>query len=461
MEQYSEKDVEEGKRKIADFLFKTTNIHGRYIIFLAVAGMLMDAWNFAAFSASTFAFKAEFLPSPTAFGIAVAIINAGAAIGAITGGYLTDRLGRRVMFLFNMLLFVIFAALSALSTSVIMFDVFRFILGIALGADVATGFSYVFEFGAKEQRKNYYSIWAYLWSITYVVANIVVLILILAIGPAEIIWRIVVGVSAIFSLIILILRTRVPESALWFIHKGKLKSAKLTIKKAYGVDLVDVPDIEIETKKTSISDMIRVFKIGRNRVFGYAETLNILLSFSFWGFSFYIPLMLSMLKFGKTIQIASFSVLIYLPGIVAAVIAPYIIKRYGDKNLNIISAFLVTLMLILDYFALTGIIPLIYFVPISAAFIFFLFLGPYSYNSIINFGFPSKNRGIINGWNYTISKVIAFTSGILGAYIIGTIGLKANTLLLIIIDLICSIALILVAYDVTKEEPVKLEMGAD
>jgi|YelNatPaOPRAMG01_1025707.scaffolds.fasta_scaffold22495_4 MFS family permease len=458
MAEYSDKEIENGKKAIAQFILNTSNKYGKYIIFLAAGGMFLDAWNFAAFSAAAFAFTGEFHPSASALGLAVGIINGGAAIGAITGGYLTDKIGRKAMFMINMLIFVLFAFLAAISANVLEFTVFRFILGFALGADVATGFSYIFEFASHEQRKSYYSVWAYLWSTTYVVANLLVLLLLTLIGPNLIIWRIVVGISAPLALIILILRTLIPESALWLAHVGKLKSAKEVIRKAYNVDLNEVPDIDIESKKTTISDFINVFKIGLNRVFGYAETLNILLSFSFWGFSFYIPIMLGILKFGTHTLIAIFSIFIYFPGLIAAIIAPFLIKKFGDKKINIISGFAVSLSLILIYLVMIHIFPLIYFLLFSMIFIFFLFLGPFSYNSIINFGYPSAYRGIINGWNYMISKIIAFVSGFLGAYFISLIGIKGNTIFLFILDLICSILLIFLAVDITVKPSLEAEL---
>lgn len=458
MAEFSPEQINKGKNTLIEFIFKTTNTNARYVLFLAIAGMLLDAWNFAAFSAGAFAFKGEFHPTAIEFGIAAGIVNAGAAIGAITGGYLTDRFGRKIMFMINMAIFVLFAFLASISANVTEFDVFRLILGYGLGADVATGFSYIFEFSAKDQRKNYYSIWAYLWSTTYIVSNLLVLALLYTIGPSLIIWRILVGVSAVFALVILILRTRIPESVLWLVHKGDLKSAKEIIKKTYKVDLGEnVPDAVANVNKTSVADFFNVFRIKRNRVFGYAETLNVLLSFSFWGFSFYIPIMLVILKFGTLITSTSYAVIIYLPGLIAAIISPSIIRKYGDKNLNIISAFMVVLSLIFVYITLNKLLPSIGFVYFSAMFIFFLFLGPYSYNSIINFGFPSRYRGTINGWNYLISKIIAFSSVFFGSVLIALVGLKGNTLFLIAIDLACSVSLIFLAFDVTRLDPAKLE----
>jgi MFS family permease len=168
--------------------------------------------------------------------------------------------------------------------------------------------------------------------------------------------------------------------------------------------------------------------------------------------------MLGILKFGTHTMIAIFSILIYFFGIIAAIIAPFTIKKFGDKKINIFSGFMISLALLLIYLTIIKVFPLMYFIAFSILFIFFLFLGPFSYNSIINFGYPSAYRGIINGWNYMISKIIAFTFGFLGAYFISIIGIKGNTLFLFILDLICSILLIFIAIDVTKKPSLEAEL---
>jgi Arabinose efflux permease len=137
----SEEEIKNARQAIAKFVFNTKNISGRFIVFLAIAGMIIDAWDFSSISLVNFSFVNTFHPSAFILGLSAGTINIGAAIGAILGGYFTDRFGRRYMFIINMILFVIMAALSALATDVTEYILFRTILGFALGADVATGFS--------------------------------------------------------------------------------------------------------------------------------------------------------------------------------------------------------------------------------------------------------------------------------------------------------------------------------
>ena len=65
---------------------------------------------------------------------ATAIFVAGWATGGLIFGAVGDRIGRAKTLAFNILLYAVFTGLSALATSVAMFDLFRFITGLGVGA---------------------------------------------------------------------------------------------------------------------------------------------------------------------------------------------------------------------------------------------------------------------------------------------------------------------------------------
>ena len=67
----------------------------------------------------------------------------GAIFGALFGGLLTDHFGRKRLYTWDLVGFVVFAVLSAFSWSVWALIFFRFMLGIAVGADypIAASFS--------------------------------------------------------------------------------------------------------------------------------------------------------------------------------------------------------------------------------------------------------------------------------------------------------------------------------
>jgi MFS family permease len=84
-----------------------------------------------------------FHPSPAMLGLAAAGTQGGAIIGAIFGGWLADKPGRRIVFLSTMGMFVVLALAQAFVPNMVWLVVIRFPLGIPLGSDISSGYTYI------------------------------------------------------------------------------------------------------------------------------------------------------------------------------------------------------------------------------------------------------------------------------------------------------------------------------
>jgi MFS transporter len=69
------------------------------------------------------------------------------------GGSAADRLGRRKVFLTTMASFVVLAIVQAFATSMWELVIIRFLLGIPLGSDIATGYTYIMKSMPKGKRE--------------------------------------------------------------------------------------------------------------------------------------------------------------------------------------------------------------------------------------------------------------------------------------------------------------------
>ncbi len=141
--------------KVIHYVLKHDNVKSLYMIFIVSASVFLDVWDLTAFSFVLTLFKATFLPTGILLGLSVAGANLGGIAGAILGGYLTDYIGRKRMLIYNMVAFVVFAFLIAVSTNLYEFIIFRIILGFSIGADVTTGFSYIYEYISLRQRTKF------------------------------------------------------------------------------------------------------------------------------------------------------------------------------------------------------------------------------------------------------------------------------------------------------------------
>jgi MFS family permease len=81
-----------------------------YIVILVLASLWIDAYDFTAFSFATALFKSAFpWMSSFLFGFAVASVRFGGVTGNVVGGWLTDRVGRKTMFITLILLLTVAA----------------------------------------------------------------------------------------------------------------------------------------------------------------------------------------------------------------------------------------------------------------------------------------------------------------------------------------------------------------
>jgi MFS family permease len=104
-----------------------------FIAGIAALGGLLFGYDTGVISGALLFIRDAFALSATMQGIVVAIVLAGAAIGAAIAGTLSDRLGRRRIILAAAVLFVLGAVLSALSAGVTGLLGGRLLVGIAIG----------------------------------------------------------------------------------------------------------------------------------------------------------------------------------------------------------------------------------------------------------------------------------------------------------------------------------------
>ncbi|MCC3355863.1 MFS transporter [Bacillus sp. REN16] len=89
----------------------------------------------------------------------------GAAIGALIGGPLTDKFGRKFIFTYDLLLYMVGVLLIALSFSFPMLLIGTIITGIAVGAGVPVSWTYIAEESPKDKRAAHVGTAQLAWSI--------------------------------------------------------------------------------------------------------------------------------------------------------------------------------------------------------------------------------------------------------------------------------------------------------
>ncbi|MFF4539459.1 MFS transporter [Streptomyces aureus] len=153
-------------------------------------------------------------------GIAAALYVAGACAGALFFGWLTDRYGRKKLFMITLAVYLSATALTALSFGPWWFFTFRFLTGFGIGGEYAAINSAIDELiPARFRGRVDLIINGTYWLGAIGGALLSIVMLNTSIFPKDIGWRLTFGLGVVLGLVILLVRRHVPESPRWqFIH---------------------------------------------------------------------------------------------------------------------------------------------------------------------------------------------------------------------------------------------------
>ncbi|MCD5991245.1 Major facilitator transporter [Pseudomonas savastanoi pv. glycinea] len=159
-------------------------------------------------------------------GLAGAVYIAGAVLGALLFGWLTDRLGRRKLFFITLLLYVGATAATAFSFSLGSFLLFRFLTGMGIGGEYTAINSTIQEFTPARYRG-----WVDLtingtfWLGAALGAGGSIILLDPQWVGGDLGWRLCFGIGAALGLLILFMRLWLPESPRWLLIHGQTAEA--------------------------------------------------------------------------------------------------------------------------------------------------------------------------------------------------------------------------------------------
>jgi MFS family permease len=151
---------------------------------------------------------------------------AGAVIGALVFGHLTDRLGRKKLFFLTLILYLAATAATAFSWNFFSFFIFRALTGAGIGGEYAAINSAVDELIPASVRGNVdLVINSTFWIGAALGSAGSVFLLDSSSIPLHLGWRFAFGIGAVLGLVILFFRRSVPESPRWLILRGRVEEA--------------------------------------------------------------------------------------------------------------------------------------------------------------------------------------------------------------------------------------------
>ncbi len=203
-----------------------TALHRR-LAWSAGLGIFLDGYDIMIIGAVLLLLKSQWHLDSHAVGWLGSAALAGAFAGALIGGRIADRFGRKSIYLIDLITFFLAAILCAGAWNIASLVVFRFLLGVGIGADYPLSATYMAEFMPTVKRGGVIT-WTFgLWTAGAIFAGLVGFALV-HLGPWA--WRLMFLVGAAPALLVVWLRQSLPESPRWYLRRGQVEEATQVLK---------------------------------------------------------------------------------------------------------------------------------------------------------------------------------------------------------------------------------------
>ncbi|MDX6594187.1 MAG: hypothetical protein QOJ13_3383 [Gaiellales bacterium] len=164
-------------------------------------------------------------------GFANSMYLAGACAGALILGYATDKLGRKRLFMFSLVWYLVWTLATAFSWDIWSFTFFRFMTGIGIGGEYAAINSAIDELIPARRRGWTDLVINGTWWVGTAGAAAAGLILLdpQDIRP-ELGWRVAFGMGAVLAIAVLFVRRHIPESPRYLMTHGRFDEADRVVR---------------------------------------------------------------------------------------------------------------------------------------------------------------------------------------------------------------------------------------
>ncbi len=216
---------------------------GRRIYFFGALGGLLFGYDTGVISGAILFITEDFGLSPFMQGAVVASLLLGAMVGAALAGPLSDRLGRRRLIMIAAVTFTIGALGAAAAPSAWALVGARFVLGLAVGCAALVVPLYLSEVAPTRMRGAIGSL-----NQLMIVSGILVAFIVNALLASSADWRLMVGLAAVPSIVLLIGMAFMPETPRFLVRQGEEDEARDVLEELKTDDAPpeDEPDQKVE-----------------------------------------------------------------------------------------------------------------------------------------------------------------------------------------------------------------------
>ncbi len=192
---------------------------------VAAIGGLIFGFDTAVISGANSALKKQFDLDDGGLGLTVAIATVGTILGALIGGRLADRYGRKNLLFAIGILYVTGSLGTALAPTHAFLMAFRFLGGVGVGLSSVCAPIYTAEIAPARIRGRLVGLVQFNIVLGILLAYLSNYIIQMIITDEKVAWRWMLGVMLIPSVVFLLLLVSVPETPRWLMSRGRDKEA--------------------------------------------------------------------------------------------------------------------------------------------------------------------------------------------------------------------------------------------
>jgi sugar porter (SP) family MFS transporter len=303
---------------------------GRAIYFFGALGGLLFGYDTGVISGALLFIPDDFKLTPFLQGAIVSTLLLGAMVGAAFAGRLSDRLGRRLLIIAAAVVFTVGSLLAALAPTVGVLIAARFVLGLAVGSAALTVPLYLSEIAPTKIRGAIASL-----NQLMIVGGILAAFIVNAILASSGNWRLMLGLAAVPSVVLLAGMLFMPETPRYLVHAGEEDEARDVIEELPGDDrpherIQEIRDVEQDEEgATGVRGLLRAKWVRPAllvatglAVFQQLVGINTII--------YYAPTTLTNVGFGKTSAIYA-NLVIGVINVLLTIVAIKLIDRVGRK----------------------------------------------------------------------------------------------------------------------------------
>jgi putative MFS transporter len=270
--------------------------------------------------------------SPAQLGLTGAATLFGIMVGALVFGPLTDRLGRRLLMIADLAVFVVASLLQFVIAELWQLIALRVVLGIAIGADYPIAGALISEYMPARLRGAGVNSMQVVWFLGATIAYIVGAVLFVRADA----WRWILASSAVPAAVGLALRSTAPESARWLLARGRISEANAVLSKHF--DAISAEPI-VETQHVNARALFAPPLAGRLVFVSMMWLLQVVPLFAMYTFA---PIVLDALHIPASS--AAGSVAITAGFFAGSVLSMWLVERWGRRPLCIAGFAIATLV---------------------------------------------------------------------------------------------------------------------